>query len=378
MTMSLISVLPDVVRDRLWGSRWMRRRLVQSWARQNPYIGSKLEHEWEGSTGINVAVGKDYAQQHVQYLKACHEMGIGYRVVDIRRDDWADRLVSTGAQHLFIWPSVYNRLWKTQCEERASSAERDLGMIVHPDPALIWLYESKRRCVEWMRRHDVPHVPTWVFYLEDEAHDFITKATFPLVFKSDLGAAAHGVRILRNQAEAHRLVRLIFHRGLSFDRGEPLDRQWGQVLFQQFLPDLREWRMVRIGRSYFCREKQMGLDGMHSGSGTVVWAKPAPPLLSLFKRLSELGPFDCVNMDFFETTDGRFLVNEIHAVFGEIRATNLNPDDPWLGRFVEDNGGWLFESGMYYQNACANLRLQHVLSQSGLHVDVQPLVLRRQ
>jgi len=369
---------PEPVRIAIQGSRFMRRRQQRAWEDQNPFLGTPEEWRWQGPTGIRIAIGRDYAHQHVHYMKACREMGIGYEVVDIRRDDWARRLVDSGCRHLFIWPSVYHRLWKAQCEERARMAAQDLGMVVHPDPDLIWLYESKRRCVEWMRARQVPHVPTWVFFLEEEAREFLDQAQYPLIFKTDLGAAAHGVVVLRNREEAHRLAGRVFRNGVVAGRGDPRDRQWGFALFQNFLPELKEWRMVRLGATYFCREKRMGSDGLHSGSGTVVWADPGQRLLELTRAISDNGPFACVNLDFFETREGEFLVNEIHAVFGAIRTRNLNPHDPWLGRHMEQpDGTWSFERGMFYQNACANLRLQHVLSQDGVHVSVKPLDLER-
>jgi hypothetical protein len=54
---------------------------------------------------------------------------------------------------------------------------------------------------------------------------------------------------------------------------DPRDRQWGSVLFQQYIPDAREWRMIRIGDSFFGYEK-IKVGEFHSGSHKWSYSRP--------------------------------------------------------------------------------------------------------
>ena len=66
-----------------------------------------------------------------------------------------------------------------------------------------------------------------------------------------------------------------------------------------------------------------------------------------------------MNIDYFETKDGQYLINELHTVFGG----KVRPDCELNGRYIYDNEnrGWLFERGDFFRNQCANLRVEYVL-----------------
>src|SRR5690606_768147 len=151
-------------------------------------------------------------------------------------------------------------------------------------------YENKRRVRDWLIAHRVPHPRTWVFYDQGEALDFVRHAPLPLVFKTNVGAAHSGVWILRQRAEALRMVRRAFSRGIVARRRNPLDRHWGVVLLQEYLPDVREWRMVRIGNSYFGHPKLREGD-FHSGSGLVGWDVPSRRHLDFLREVTDKGQF---------------------------------------------------------------------------------------
>lgn len=124
---------------------------------------------------------------------------------------------------------------------------------------------------------------------------------------------------------------------------------------------MKEWRMVRIGDSFICRLKGRRGD-FHSGSGLVTWARPTPALLELAWQVTERGQFRSMDVDVFETRDGRLLVNELHAVFGAIEEKNLQRGTEDMGRWLRTAAGaWRFEPGFFYDHACANLRVEEVL-----------------
>jgi glutathione synthase/RimK-type ligase-like ATP-grasp enzyme len=201
-----------------------------------------------------------------------------------------------------------------------------------------------------------------VFFDREEARAFLASAEFPIVFKADHGSSARGITVCRTAREARQLVDACFGRGRIIHRGDPRDRAWGYVICQEYLPNVNEWRLVRIGDSYFCRFKERKGE-FHSGSGSVRWAAAPRHLLDLLRRLTEASGFTSMNADIFETSDGRFLVNELHAVFGDIDPGNRERGREHMGRYRWDAaaGEWVFESGYFYDNGCANLRVEEVI-----------------
>ncbi|MBI5446268.1 MAG: hypothetical protein HY900_34270, partial [Deltaproteobacteria bacterium] len=176
------------------------------------------------------------------------------------------------------------------------------------------------------------------------------------------GAASSGVQIVRSRAALLRIVRRAFARGVVSGGTDRRDREWGSAILQEYRPDVREWRVVRIGDSFLCRLKERRGD-FHSGSGVVGWAKPSEELLDFVQDITDRGGFRSMDVDVFETLDGRLLVNELQTVFGSIREANLDRGAGNRGRWLreEEKNAWRFEPGEYYRNACANERVRDAL-----------------
>ncbi len=351
-----------------WIKNWIRKHRsfaevqLKVWERQNPFLGTPLATEFAVDSQHVVGIAEDWAQGHVDFLKACQDLGVGYKVVDILADDWVEQLRSAEIEILFVRPVTYTSLWKQIFDERMHFIANELKIMTSPSIGECWLYESKRRIRDWLALHNIPAPETKVFLREDHALEELSRAKLPIVMKTDTGAAASGVSIVRSRAQGARLIKQIFRKGVQVNRSVPQDIQWGCVLFQEYLPNCREWRMVRIGDSCFCREKVAGADGLHSGSGSVRWAKPSLELLNRLWEVTDAGNFTSMNVDFFEAQDGRLLVNELHAYFGGIRPENIDKGGEWKGRWRRSAAGeWSFESGYFYQNACANLRVKMML-----------------
>jgi hypothetical protein len=118
--------------------------------------------------------------------------------------------------------------------------------------------------------------------------------------------------------------------------------------------------MVRIGDSFFGHPKGRVGD-FHSGSGNVLWDVPSSKHLDLLFDLTEHGGFHSMNVDLFEAPDGRLLVNELQAVFGASYSVDQLRVDGEAGRFVREEGQWVFERGDFARNACANERVRFAL-----------------
>jgi glutathione synthase/RimK-type ligase-like ATP-grasp enzyme len=296
---------------------------------------------------------------------------VPYRIVDISGPDWIDVIRNSGCHAYLVHPSGRLTVWKQMYDERLRVMAEDLGAILYPTCEELWLFESKRRMYYWLEANQVPHPKTLVFYSRQGAMDFAHRAPLPLVFKTDLGSAATGVRILRTRSELRRVIRRSFGKGLfTCDRR---DRQWGSVLLQEYLPDAAEWRVIRLGDSYFAHQKVKKGD-FHSGSKMAAWYDPPRELLELARSVTEKGKFTSMNLDTFETRDGRFLVNELQAVYGAIRPYQMLVNGR-PGRYVYDAGtrAWRFEDGIFCQHRCHMLRVLYLLRLLGKQVEA-PLV----
>lgn len=360
--MNWVDVARTVVPKRL---RYALQRLVSlrdlklRLRRQNDPLADVVAGD-DNPTGSPVRFGivRNSAMYHTQFVRACQEVGVPFRVIDLASADWLEEVSDAGCDVLFVWPDAVLSQWNRMIKDRATVLESELGYAVVPSSRELWLYEDKRRTAYWLVANGFPSPETWVFYDRAEAGAFAESCRLPVVFKTSFGAAASGVAIVRSRGALKRLIRKAFSRGIAPGGTDWRDRQWGSIILQQYLPDVGEWRVVRIGDSFMSRFKERRGD-FHSGAGVVRWGTPSREVLDLAREVTEVGGFRSMGVDIFETRSGEVLVNELQAVVGPIRESNMERGSEHRGRWLFDSatGEWSFESGDFYRNACANLRV---------------------
>ncbi len=316
-------------------------------------------------TSVRLGIIKDMMMKHGRYEAACRELGVPYELVDIAGADWKEAIEGCGCDAFLVWPSHVHTISKMMFDERLRFLNHEMGRTLFPCYEGLWLYESKRRIAEWFALHDVPQPETRVFFDREQAERFLHRAHYPLVFKTDTSSSALGVRILRGQRQASRLVGRCFGKGYLARRHDARDRQWGCVLLQQYVPNATEWRTARVGGSFFANQK-VRRGQFHSGSREVHYVRPPDRLLDFCRQVSEKGPFASINLDVLETEDGRYLASEMHSVWGCAQA-HMTIVDGRPGRFVyaEGYGMWAFEPGSFCRNVLCNLRVRTLLEMLG-------------
>lgn len=336
--------------------------LKQRWrAGRDPLAGVTGSDVNTAGCPVRIGILRNRAQYHTAYVRACQEMGLPFRVLDLGGCDWLAELRDAGCALFLAWPDATQTPWAKLYKDRCDVIERELGLPVAPTSRERWLYEDKFRLCDWLAAHDLPHPRTWVFTTREEAETFASACELPIVFKTGFGGAAAGVRILRSRRDLRAVVRRAFGRGHVAAGHDCRDREWGRLLLQEYLPEVREWRMVRIGDSYFGHPKGR-LGDFYSGSGKVEWDAPDARLLDLLHRVTEQGRFRGMDVDVFETRDGRLLVNELQTVFGASTSVDQMRLDGIPGRMVRmETGAWQFEPGDFARNACANTRILDAL-----------------
>ena len=351
----MITKLKRTVKKYIANDAFMEKR----WLRANPYFNT--EWEWKGSFSEGshrVGILYDIAQEHQHYIAACHDLKINYLVVDIRHSNWIEEVLSSGCQVFLAWPTIYKPIQKQFWDERLATMVNQLGLKAYPSLDLLNLYESKRKSRDWLISHGYHHPKTEVFFKRDHALNFAGNANYPLVLKTDQGAASSGVYIINSKAEAIKWVKRAFGRGITLKNRGRFDVHQGYIIFQEYLPNCKEWRMIRVGDSYFCRFKLKRGD-FHSGSGDIVWAKPPEELLNRTREISNRFETPNINVDYFETEQGEYLVNELHALWGG----KVLKDEELEGRYLYEpsNKDWRFERGDFFGRRCVELRLNWLI-----------------
>ncbi len=320
---------------------------------------------------------------HQNYINACKDLGVDYELIDIMIADWIDKIKSSDCAGFLVKPAVFKQYHKDMYDERVYFIETILKRPVYPSFNEIFIYENKNNMYYWLESHNIPHPKTYLFYDKNEALEFINTANYPLVFKTKIGSAGLGVKFVKNKRQAKKLIRKAFpykphivlgwiHPGITkvvvskrckLARTKMVDdKQYGFVMFQEKLPQIKcEWRMIKIGESYFGHQKLEAKNGKHSGSGLVGWVGPPKELLDLVKHICDLGNFNSMNVDIFETVDGKYYVNELQTIFGSIDNSQMYIDGV-PGRYKFINGEWVFEEGYFSQNASMNLRVENFVN----------------
>jgi hypothetical protein len=335
------------------------------WAREAPFPSLENVSSYPPKVDVRLGIINSHHLWHQYYMAACHELGVPYTTIDIERADWMDQVRLSGCETFLTWPSASLSVWKQMYDERLAILAGPLEKLVYPQVEAMWIYESKRRMHYWLAAAGFPHPKTWIFYNLDEAMAFVDVAEIPIVTKTDLGAVASGVQIVRNRGQLRRVVRRAFGPGILRRGADRRDRQWSNVLFQRFIPKASEWRMIRIGESYFGYEK-IRVGDFHSGTEQWRYVRPPDNLLNLTRELTDRGSFTSMSVDFFLDDAGNSFVNELQGVFGMLNNYACIVGGK-MGRMLYDKGtgAWAFEEGDFCRNRMCNLRVQVVLKTLG-------------
>lgn len=329
---------------------------------------------------------------HLPWVSACEKKAdtLTYDVIDLTRGDWQREINKKNYDCFLMRPPGLTGHFKQLYDERAFILAYFIRKRIYPSLQEILLYENKRFFSDWLKANRLPHPRTHVFYYKEEAYRYLKGETFPVVAKINIGASGAGVRILQNKDEAASYINRAFSTGISRKTGPKItkgsmlkkikkvvlikgfvrqrlkeykaaagDVQRNFVIFQEYIPHTFEWRCVRIGDSFFAHKK---IATQGKASGTLIKGYENPPLvlLDFMKNLTEKHQLYSAAVDLFEKDAGIYLVNEIQAFFGQ--------SDPYQmlvngrpGRYLLQDGKWVFEEGDFNTNKSYDLRLQHVI-----------------
>lgn len=318
---------------------------------------------------------------------------VEYIIIDIAAHDWLEQSLSANFDVYLARPAGRRELHKKIYDERLYILNRILGKTIYPSLDELLIYENKRFLSYWLKANHIPHPETYVFYSREKAAQFVNTAKFPVVSKSNIGAGGKGVIIHKNKKSLLNYNEMVFRgKGATLSwspnlrKGQLIRRlikrlskpfetfsyirsrkktaeaepQKDFILLQEFIQCDHEWRCVKIGNSYFGHKKLRTWGEKISGTSAVSWDVPPERLLNFLKDICEKGNFSSMAIDVFEDYNGNYFVNELQCFFGSKNPHQMiNNGKP--GRFIIENGKWVFEEGNFNTNNSFDLRLNYIL-----------------
>ena len=328
---------------------------------------------------------------HLMWVKACKKMHAKFDMIDLSLNNWMEELQKVNYDYHLACPSGTVSYFKTMYDERIYIIDKVLGFSVYPSFDEITLHENKRMLSYWLMSQSLSHPKTKVFYKKNDAFDLINKTFFPVVAKTNIGASGKGVEILKSRKTAVQYINRAFSgTGIKQATGPNLkmgdikkrliyvlknpshifkrlkvykavsgDVQKHFIIFQEYIPHDFEWRVVKIGRSYFGHQK-IKQGEKASGTKGINYIVPPSKLLDFVKQICDKYNFNSMAVDIFEDGKGGYLINEMQTMFGHVQ-DHICEKDGEPGRFLYEDNCWRFEKGMFNTNISYDLRLENVL-----------------
>jgi glutathione synthase/RimK-type ligase-like ATP-grasp enzyme len=312
-----------------------------------------------------------------QAIESCKSLNVDYEVIDITCEDWIDNVKKSNCSGFFCPSNCVSQELKSIQDERYYFVSQVMNRPIYPDFLGLYIHENKRNMAAWLELNNYPHSKTRVFTDRNEALQYLSECNYPIVTKANVGAGASKVRIVKSQSKAKQMAKKALSKGLFgkaifiFSPGlyyisklkgikfpDLQNPQKDYFIVQDYVKDvLWEWRILKIGDNYFGHQKLLKGE-FASGSGMVGWVAPPKHLLKMVRELCQKGGFECMDVDIFETKDGKFLINELQASFGSYLDYQMCIDGRH-GRYKDINGEFVFEEGDFNVHGSTKLKIEH-------------------
>ena len=164
---------------------------------------------------------RDFSSKWIEY---CEKNHINYKVVDCYRNDIIQQMHDCDALFWHFSQSISKDvLFAKQLIYSLETA----GKKVFPDFYTAWHFDDKVGQKYLLEAVNAPLVPSYIFYSEVKALEWIEKTGFPKVFKLRRGAGSAHVKLAKTKSQAIKLVRKAFSTGFSqYDKVTNLKDRW--------------------------------------------------------------------------------------------------------------------------------------------------------
>lgn len=299
---------------------------------------------------MKIAIHNRQGSFSTSWIEYCKKKGIDYKIVNAYDSDIIAQVADCDA---FMWHHHHADPRDVLFAKQLLYSLEQSGKRVYPDFHTTWHFDDKVGQKYLFEAIGAPLVPSYTFYTKKEALDWISKTTFPKVFKLRGGAGAANVMLAHTEKDARRLVNRAFGAGFAqFDRTRYLKeryRKWregkdtfsgvlkgigrlfittsyarmhgrekGYAYFQDFIPNnLFDTRVVVIGGDKALVERRYVRKGdfRASGSGEFEYVKADPAVLEIAFDVAKRLKLQTVAFDFIYDNETPLIV-EMSYGFG--------------------------------------------------------------
>lgn len=318
-----------------------------------------------------------------RWIEYCKQKGIDYKVVNAYDSDIVAQVSDCDAfmmHHFHFDPK--DILFAKQLLYSLETT----GIRCFPNFHTTWHFDDKVGQKYLLEAVGAPLVPSYVFYSKRDALDWISKASFPKVFKLRGGAGASNVRLAHTPAEARKFVKKAFGKGFPqtdnlrglkeryrrWREGQDTfvsvlkgigrlfildnyakmhNREKGYVYFQDFIPrNSFDIRVCVVGERAFALKRMTRKgDFRASGSGNIVYDKEQidERCVKIAFEVNEKLKTQSIAYDFIFDTDNQPLIVEVSYAYA-VKAYDLcegywTKDMQWHEGTHFDFCGWMVE-----------------------------------
>jgi glutathione synthase/RimK-type ligase-like ATP-grasp enzyme len=330
---------------------------------------------------MKIAIHHSPESYSTHWIEYCKQKGIDYKIVNAYDSNIVEQVSDCDA---FMWHHHHEDPRDVLFAKQLLYSLEESGKRVFPNWDTGWHFDDKVGQKYLLEAIGAPLVPSYVFYTEKEALDWIKSATFPKVFKLRGGAGAANVKLARTAKEARTFVRKAFGKGFpQFNRARYLKeryRKWrlgkdsfvgvlkglgrlfirtdfakmhprekGYAYFQEFIPNNSfDTRVVVIGGQKAMVERRYVREGdfRASGSGKFEYVEADPAILRIAFDVAKRLKLQTVAFDFIYDKEMPFIV-EMSYGFGTHGIRNCGgyytSDLQWHEESKLDFYGWMIE-----------------------------------
>jgi|SRR5690625_2072713 len=322
------------------------------------------------------------ATKRIKLIKALKEENVDYTFINLLDDQWFEYFQDQFDGYL-VYPPAFTYEWRNIFFKRLYYINHLIKDKMTPSLEAISMYESKISMHDFYKVHNIPHIKSHTFYNFQDALEYAHGRSLPVVVKEDDGSGAMGVKIVKERKELINLIKKSFYLEnkiktkwdikkikqklypfkIAYDTKQNYfpfkTKRKGFIHIQNYEEVKYEWRIIRIGESYFGHKKIENDEGYHSGTLNKGWGEIPYRILNLVREVSNRLNLNMMSFDLFETINGELYFNELQVVFGTSTEQQLMIDNK-AGRYIFDNNKWIFEAGDFARNGCENLKIRLV------------------
>jgi glutathione synthase/RimK-type ligase-like ATP-grasp enzyme len=288
------------------------------------------------------------------WIKYCEKAQIPYKIVDCYANDILKQLEDCDGLMWHHHQGDYRDL--LFAKSLLFSLEQS-GKKVFPDFNTAWHFDDKAAQKYLLESLGAPTVPSYLFYDKKSALKWINETTFPKVFKLTGGAGSANVKLIKNKAQAVKLVNKSFGKGFrqydiwtglkerlyKFRSGKgsfksvlggiyyifkPYEfikmarREKGYFYAQEFIPNNdSDIRIIVVKDKAFAIKRMVRKNDFRaSGSGEILYAKEnfSDETLKISFEVSKKMKSQSAAFDFVYDEDGNPLLVEVSYGFNSV------------------------------------------------------------